>query len=50
MAERNFGRSKTIDDYKGTKAYEKYRELNEKAAKARKGKTFFVVNGFKKTE
>lgn len=42
------GRKKTIDDFKGTKAYETYRNLNEAAAKARKGRSFFAVSGFKK--
>lgn len=36
-----FGRTKSIDDFKGTSAYARYMAMNEKAAKERKGKTFF---------
>lgn len=31
-----FGRTRSIDDFKETQAYKKYRELCEKSAKARK--------------
>ena len=37
-----FGRKKTIDDYKGTEAYKKYRQLCENGAKERKSRGFFT--------
>ena len=43
-----YGRTITIDNYKGTKTYEKWKVLNEKAAKARKGKSFFAGMGLNK--